>query len=168
MVVSAVVISLVGARDVDSRVTVLVDPVMSVLVTSESTPVVSEGLAVGSTVDGILSELSRDWVNSVSVGKRSNVVDWSISVVSSVGKRGGNEILEAGIVVMKSVAGRLIVEGKSSEDAVGTSGNASDDELLVNRKELVCMGFGWIASSDEGFKVGKLTADVRSGFDVKA
>lgn len=30
------------------------------------------------------------------------------------------------------------------------------------------MGFGWIASSDEGFKVGKSIADVTSEFDVEA
>lgn len=64
-------------------------------------------------------------------------MDCSTSSVIDGGNKGGKEMLEAGIVVMKSVAGRLIVDGKLSEDAVGASGNARDDELLVNRKELV-------------------------------
>ena len=182
VVVSAVVVSVVGAIDVDSKVALVTDSSMVVLITSDWTllvvsavdarVVVSESTKLEcediKTLDEMPSELSEDWLSSVSVGKISTVVDCSISSVIDEGNNGGKEMSEAGIVVMRSVAGRLIVEGKSSEDTVGISGNARDDELLINRKELVCTGFGWIASSDEGFKVGKFIADVTSESDVNA
>ena len=214
VVVSAVVVSVLGAIDVDSKVALLTDSSMVVLITSdwtllvasavdsrvvvpESTKLESEAIA---TLDEMPSELSEDWLDTVSEGKISTVVDDSISSVIDVGNvelsdhrldsvsagkvstlvdgsissvidegnNGGKEMSEAGIVVMRSVTGRLIVEGKSSEDTVGISGNARDDELLVNKKELVRMGLGWIASSDEGFKVGKSIADVTSESDFNA